>query len=136
MKKYKIACAIILNTKQDKILLSKRARNPFKNKWALISGIGESMKGIAPEIGVIEEVNCDLGTKSFKIKSHFKLPIRNDEKADEIFVFIGTIKESEIKVQSKYSKGIKWINIDDIDKLQDTAFDHHIILKEYLKRSC
>ncbi|MFA5933537.1 MAG: NUDIX domain-containing protein [Microgenomates group bacterium] len=72
-KKYKTVCAIILNNKKE-ILLTKRARNPFKGKWALPSGIGESMKGVPSEIGVVVEVRCDLGTNSFVGKFVFLFP--------------------------------------------------------------
>ncbi len=65
MSKYKTALAIIVNDKGE-ILLTKRAREPFKGYWALPGGIGESVKEIPPETGVIEEVHCDLGTRSFK----------------------------------------------------------------------
>lgn len=133
-KKYKTACAIIVNNKNE-ILLSKRAREPFKGKWALISGIGESIKGISPEIGVIEEVNCDLGTESFKGIYQFSLLVKDDKLIDEIVVFVGTINEKEIKIQPKFSQGIKWIPKTKMEEFKGLAFEHSRVVKKYLEKN-
>jgi ADP-ribose pyrophosphatase YjhB (NUDIX family) len=130
--KYKIACAIIVNNK-DEILLTKRAREPFKGKWALISGIGESKKGIPPEKGVVEEVTCDIGTKSFTTTSKFSIPVRGDKETDEVVVFVGTIKEDEIEIQPKFSSGIKWVPKNEIKKLHNLAFEHDQVIQKYLE---
>ena len=38
-------CAIVVN-KKGEILLAKRAREPYKDKWGLFSGISASLKGL------------------------------------------------------------------------------------------
>ena len=129
--KYTTICAIIENDKGE-ILLTKRNREPFRGKWALFSGIGESKKGISSHIGVIEEVNCDLGTKSFKGKFLFSLLIKNDPVSDKVDVFAGTINESDIKVQPEFSKGVKWFSKTDKSAFKNLAFEHSKIIKKYL----
>lgn len=132
-EKFKTACAIVINDKNE-ILLTKRAREPFKSQWALPSGIGESKKGILPELGIVEEVRCDLGTNSFKGECLFSLPIEGDEMTDEAVVFVGRVNESEITPDPKFSAGYKWVPEDRIDEFQNLAFEHGQIMEEYLKR--
>lgn len=133
MQKYKAVCAIITNDKNE-ILLTKRAREPFKDFWAIPSGIGESMKGIPPEIGVIEEVRCDLQTSSFSGKYAFSLPIKNDEKTDESVVFVGKVNEREINPHPAHSGEIKWVSEKDTQQFENLAFEHTKIIKEYLAK--
>lgn len=130
-KKYKIASAIIVNEKGD-LLLTKRGREPFKGSWALISGIGESLKGISPESGVVEEVRCDIGTSSYKGKYLFSLPLQNDPHADENVIFEGTINEKEIQIQPAFSQGYKWVSRKEVDEFENLAFEHTQIIKRYL----
>jgi ADP-ribose pyrophosphatase YjhB (NUDIX family) len=132
MTKYKTACAIIVNDKNE-ILLSKRGRDPFKGYWALISGIGQSKRGVAPEIGVIGEVSCDLNTGSFKGKHFLTLPIEGDENTDETVVFVGKINEAEIQPNPVYSLGYKWVPENNFVEFENLAFEHSRIMKEYLK---
>ena len=132
MKKYKTACAIIVNNKGE-ILLSKRGREPFKGYWALISGIGGSKKGLTHEIGVIKVVSADLGTNSFQGKYLFSLPIKKDEMTDEVIVFMGKINEDEIKIQPKFSQGIKWVSKNKIEEFKNLAFEHSQIINKYLR---
>lgn len=86
MEKPKALCAIITNNNNE-ILLSKRARNPFKENWSLISGLGASKDGMSSEEGVIYEVNCDLGTNTFKGRYIFTLPVKGDSYTNEVVVF-------------------------------------------------
>ncbi len=133
MSKFKTLCAIIVSDKNE-ILLTKRARKPFQGYWALPSGIGESKMGIPPEIGVIEEVRCDLETSSFKGKHLFSIPVEGDKMTDEAFVFVGRVNESELKPNPKYSLGFKWVSEDNVKEFKNLAFEHSKIMEEYLKR--
>ncbi len=116
------------------ILLTQRAREPFKGYWALLSGIGESKKGIPPEIGVVEEVNCDLQTESFQGKYAFSVPIENDPVTDEAVVFIGSVNEAEINPNPEFSRGYKWVPLGDNETLSNLAFEHSRIMEEYRAR--
>jgi len=132
--KYTTACAIIIN-ENNEILLTKRAREPFKKYWALISGIGESKMGEPSNVGVINEVSCDLGTKSFKGKFLFSLPINNDAMTDRIDVFVGKININEIKMNPIYSEGIKWVSANNSTMFDNLAFEHSKIIKKYLEKN-
>jgi ADP-ribose pyrophosphatase YjhB (NUDIX family) len=132
MQKYKTACAVIINHK-DEILLIKRGRSPFKDCWALISGIGESMKGILPEVGIYQEVKWDLGTDLLNKKYLFSWPIENDEYSDEIVVFTGKIDEENIKLRAGYSEDWKWVPKNNIQELENLAFEHSVIIKKFLQ---
>ncbi|PIS09167.1 hypothetical protein COT75_02815 [Candidatus Beckwithbacteria bacterium CG10_big_fil_rev_8_21_14_0_10_34_10] len=134
-KKHKIVCAIIINDR-GKVLLIKRGRKPFVNYWALISGIGESKKGIKPQKGVIEEVNCDLQTESFKGKHLFSLPIKGDQKTKEVVVFVGRVSEKEIEVNPPYSIEYKWFTLDKLKSIKKLAFNHKEIIEKYINESC
>ncbi|MFC1627128.1 NUDIX hydrolase [Patescibacteria group bacterium] len=132
VKKYKTSCAIVINDK-GQVILIKRGRKPFKGLWGLISGIGESKKGFEPEIGIIEEVNCDLQTESFKGKRLFSALVRNDKYTDEIVVFEGKVNENEIKVRPPFSVDYKWVSEKDMDSLGKLAFEHKKILEKYFR---
>lgn len=132
--KYKIATAIIVNNKGE-VLLSKRGRDPFKGCWALVSGVGESKKGYPPEIGVIAEVLCDLGTKSFKGDYFFSLPVENDEIIDGNVVFVGTVNVDEIVLDPIYSQEIKWVSPNSKEEFENLAFEHSLIIKKYLEQT-
>lgn len=133
MSKFKTVCAIVVNDKNE-VLLTKRAREPFREYWALPSGIGESMMGTPPEIGVVEEVRCDLGTNSFKGKRFFSLPVEEDKMTNEIVVFVGRVNENELKPNPKYSLGFKWVSENNIKEFKNLAFEHSKIMKKYLKQ--
>lgn len=132
MKKLKAVCAIVINNKNE-ILLIKRGSEPFKEYWALISGIGESKKGIKPEVGVIEEVNCDLQTESFKGKHAFSLPVKNDKLVDEVVVFVGKVNEEEIRVRPPFSLDFKWVSKEEIQNFKNFAFNHQEIIRKYFE---
>lgn len=130
--KYTTACAIIENNRGE-ILLSKRGREPFKNYWALISGIGASINGMESKVGVTQEVKADLGTGSFKGKFFLSLPLADDPVSDKVDVYVGKINESEIKINPVYSAGIKWVSIKDTDQFQNLAFEHSKIIRRYIE---
>lgn len=128
-----MATALIVNSRGE-ILLSKRAREPFKGKWALVSGVGASkILGLPPEKGVVEEVNADLGTKSFKGKFFLSLPTTRNSEIDENVVFVGTINEAEVKLNPEYSAGIKWVPAEAREGFKGLAFEGEQIINHYLQ---
>jgi len=130
MPKVKATCAIITD-KNLNFLLIKRARNPFKGKWALVSGIGETKKKLKPKMAIINEVKGDLGVK-FKGRQLFSLPVFNDKFVDGIEVFIGKIQKGKIKPNPKYVQGYKWVSSEELKKNFDQlAFEHKEILERF-----
>ncbi len=131
MNKVQATCAIIVNNNGE-LLLIKRGREPFAGYWALISGIGETKKGLPPEKAVLGEVECDLQT-SFTGKLLFSLPIKNDPYVYETVVFIGEIDESRIKINPPFSVECKWFSLDEINNLNNLAYEHNDIISRYLR---
>ena len=127
MSKYTTTCAIIVNA-QNKVLLIKRAREPFKNIWALISGIGGSKKGFEPQEAVKDEVYYDLHVP-FQGKFVFSLSVKNDQFTDEILVFQGTINEINIRLNPISVSEFGWFRKEDIKNLGSLAFEHNVILE-------
>lgn len=133
MEKYKTLCAIIVNNKNE-ILLSKRAREPFKGCWSLISGLGASKDGMSPERGIIYEVGCDLGTNTFRGKQILTLPVKGNIYTNAVVVFLGKIDEKDIKLNPNDSLGIKWVSERDTKELNNLGFEHKTIIQEYLQK--
>lgn len=126
MNKCKTTCAVIFNAEKE-VLLIRRAREPFKNSWALISGIGGIEKGLAPEESVKDEVYYDLNVR-FNGKFIFSLPVENDPFTDEILVFQGTVEGTDIHPNSETVYKFGWFSQKDITSLSPLAFEHNVIL--------
>jgi len=126
MKKYKTTCAVVLNAKKE-LLLIKRAREPFKGVWALVSGVGGTKKGLVPAEAVRDEVYYDLDVP-FDGKFVFSVPAENDQFSDEILVFKGTVDETKIHPNPKVISEFRWFAQKDVRNLDTLAFEHKIIL--------
>ena len=131
MKKLQATCAIVVNDNGE-ILLIKRWREPFAGHWALVSGIGETKKGLCPEKAVVGEVECDLQTL-FIGKLLFSLPIQDDQYVYETVVFIGKVDESKIKINPPFSMEYKWFSPNEINSLGRLAYEHSDIISRYVK---
>lgn len=122
-------CAIILNDLGE-ILLIRRGREPYKDFWALISGIGETKKGLTPDAAVLGEVYCDLQTKILEPKRLFSIDVK-DEIVDEIIVFTGKVDESRISMHPPYSLEYRWISPEEARRMK-LAFEHAEVIEKYL----
>lgn len=132
MEKIQATCAIVINDK-NQLLLIKRGREPFAGYWALISGIGETKKGMVPEQAVLGEVECDLQT-AFDGEFLFTIPIHNDKFVYETVVFIGKVDGSKIKINPPFSLDYKWFSLDKIKKLGRLAYEHNEIIDKYIEK--
>ncbi len=131
--KYKTTSAIIVNDANE-ILLIKRGREPFKDCWSLVGGIGESRKGRLPEEVICNEVLWDLGTKFLNSRFLFSVPVENDERTDEVLVFVGNVDESEIQTRPGYTDDHSWFSLEKIEEYKDTlAFENFEIIDRYRK---
>ncbi len=130
MKKIQAVCAIIINKNND-FLLIKRARAPYKSCWALISGIGETKKGVILKEAIKGEVECDITTTFFG-KQIFTLPVKNDNIVNETVVFLGKVDELNIENNIEFSEEWKWFSIDDISNIGILAFQHNKIIEKFL----
>lgn len=131
MKNKPVVTCIIVKNNLGQILLIKRGREPFKGKWALISGIGEALKGFSPEQAVYEEVRCDLQTEIINPQFIFNFPV-DDKKVKSISVFSGGVDDSKIKTNPPFSTSYQWISLKKALNL-NLAFEHKQIIKKHIK---
>ena len=122
-----VTSAIIVH--EDKILLVRRAREPFKDYWSFIGGIGAFDQTNDPleavKIEVLGDINCDFHPTFFTYNfDTFKAPTIT-------LFFYGTITGT-VKAQSKYVSEFKWFNIKEAASMQ-LGFDHNKILDKFLE---
>lgn len=128
-KKIKIAVDSIV-AKGNKILLLKRAIQPFKDKLTLPGGMVEH--GETVEQAAIREVKEETGleVKLKTILGVYSDPIRDPRFHSVSVVFIAEPIKGKLK--SSFEGIVKWYNINEIN-LKNLGFDHAKILKDYLK---
>lgn len=133
MQKISALCAIISNNKNE-FLLIKRAREPFKNQWALISGIGYTKITEDLDNAIKAEVKGDIGCDFVGKYSH-TISINNDATIDKIIVYSGNIDSQEVKITKRLVSDYKWFSKEEILSLDILAFEHLKILKKFIKNS-
>lgn len=122
-----VTAAIIIN--QKKVLLVKRARNPFKGYWSFIGGCGAFEHTSNPEEVVKKEVYDDIRClfyPTFWGYSYQELDIKS-----VVLYFYGNISGNLI-INPEYVSDYKWILIEEAVNLE-LAFDHQDILKKFLR---
>jgi 8-oxo-dGTP diphosphatase len=122
-----VCCVIVLDD-NNKILLIKRGREPYKNNWSLISGIGYIKKGKSLEEGVIDEVVGDVTALPTNIKKLFSI----NKDSQEVAVFSAQVNKEEVASASPHVTDMKWCNEDELSNFNELAFDHGEILMKYL----
>jgi len=113
--------------KDNKILLIKRGVEPFKGYWALPRGHTDWDETL--EETVKREVKEELGVE---ITSLQQIGIYSDPKRhpkQSINVPYGVQIQGEIKIGDD-AKEFRWFDLNDLPAL---AFDHRIIINDYLK---
>ncbi len=117
--------------KDNKILLIKRAKEPFKDMWEIPGGFvdyGELVENTA--IREAEE-ETSLGVRPKVILGVYSDPNR-DPRAHVISVaFIMEFVSGEVKLDSE-SKEWKWEELDKID-ITNLALDHGKMIEDYKK---
>ena len=127
-----VLTAIIHNADYKKILLVKRAREPFIEKWSLPGGVGAFEKEKDPEKAIGIEVFDDLGVKfnnKFYTLSYEKQP----EPTIKLF-FTGTLEGEPFNNSKETTSEIKWFGLDEILKI-DLAFNDKDVLKKFITES-
>jgi len=122
-----VTSAIITNN--DKILLIKRGREPFKGKWSLIGGCGAFKQNFDPAEAVKIEVKIDIKCE-FK-PTFFDYNFSEFELPTVTMFFHGPIT-GDIQPSPKHVQEYKWFNFSEIPNL-DLAFDHNEILDKFIK---
>ena len=118
----KVLIAIIKD--KDKILLIKRANEPFKNSWSFVSGKGAFEETSNPKIAIKKEIKFDLKCEFF-IET-FK---QFNSKTEEIYVFSGLIK-GEPNINKEHILEYKWVDSTEIKNI-NLAFEQNKIFKDF-----
>lgn len=114
----------------NKFLLVKRARDPFKDKWSIVGGLSimSEKHSSDPLQASKDEVNFDLQCEFVNSKFYTYL-FREDETPTICLFFYGQIKGTPT-VNQKYISECKWFSIEEINDI-DLAFEHKKILQQF-----
>lgn len=120
--------------KNGKILLIRRANEPFKGKWALVGGFVEY--GETTENAVKREVEEETG---MKVEVKELLGVYSEPKRDPrghvvSICYIVESKSNEIKINEEV-KEARFFSLEEI-KSMELAFDHAKIIRDYEARRC
>lgn len=113
---------------QDKLLLIKRARDPFNGFWSFIGGCGAFEYFSDPFKAVQKEVRCDLACK-FE-PTFLTYNYEDFGKPSVVLYFTGTITGNPT-IDPKYVSEYRWFTVDEASCLE-LGYDHKKILREYV----
>lgn len=119
-----VCCVIVLNDKKE-ILFIKRGKEPYKNNWALISGIGYAKMGPTIEDGAKEEVVGDVGVYPTEVEKLFDIKSGDQD----VQVFLARVNVESFKPQAPNTVDWTWRSLDKVEELGDLAFNHREILE-------
>jgi ADP-ribose pyrophosphatase YjhB (NUDIX family) len=127
---YRVIISAIIHENFKKILLIKRKREPFVNKWSLMGGAGALKKEKDPNKAIILEVYQDLGVK---FNGEFYTFLYNEQLEPTIELFFQGTIEGKPFINSKDTiSEIKWFDINEALKLE-LAFRNNEILGKFKK---
>ena len=129
MKQPLLVTAAIVE-KDQKLLLIKRAREPFKDYWCFIGGCGAFRKTPNPEEAVKLEVLADINCK---FNPNFLTYHQETFEVPSLTLFFYGKIEGTPRINPQNVSEYKWFDKKEIRKL-DLGFEHKLILNEYLKR--
>jgi len=121
-----VTAAIIL--KENKVLLIKRAREPYQNHWCFPGGVGSLKKYSNPADAVADEVKIDLGCEfepSFFTYSYGKFEVPT-----VTLFFKGSIS-GIVKENSKHVQESRWFELDEAVG-KELGFDHKHVLERLI----
>lgn len=124
--------AIIVNN--GKVLLARRNKNPEKEKWGLVGGLGGFRDYSDPEEVVKAEVKFDLNTE-FIIEKFLDYSFYTGREGPVVTLhFIGKIK-GDIKLNTSQASEYKFFSKQEFLKIdkKDIAFNHKEVLDKYFK---
>jgi ADP-ribose pyrophosphatase YjhB (NUDIX family) len=120
-------CCVICINENGEILLIKRGKEPFRDKWSLISGVGYAKKNLTPEQGVYDEVVWDVIAQPFEVEYLFA--ITGDE--SEIQVFKAEVEPQDVAPREPDVPDAQWYSLDEVSKLGELGFEHSEILRMF-----
>lgn len=122
-----VACILVKN---NKILLAKRVKNPFKNYWCLPGGHVELFEKIENAIKreIKEELNINIKPKFFTFDQEI---YKNLEWHANVFFFISKLS-GHIKINKKELSSYNFFPNSEIRRLK-IAFNHKKIITKFFK---
>jgi 8-oxo-dGTP diphosphatase len=113
---------------KDKLVLIKRARPPYKDRFALPGGFVEYNEKV--EDAVVRELKEETGL-STKIKSI--IGVYSDPERDPRGHTVSVVFELEVtKGKMKSGDDAKEVKLFSLDKLPELAFDHDMIVADFI----
>jgi len=121
-----VTAAMIIDN--DKILLIKRTREPFRDKWCFVGGCGAFEHVNDPQeavkIEVDADLNCDYSPEFFTYHySEFKVPT--------ITLFFSGQIGGTPRATPEYVKEFRWFKLEEARKME-LGFEHSKILSKYM----
>lgn len=115
--------------KNDKILLIKRLKEPFKDCWALPGGFVDENEDLedAAKRELLEETTIKVD--SLEQIGAFGKPFRDPRHHTISIAFFGRVPEETIAIASDDAKEAEWFSINNLPEL---AFDHKEIVNEVI----
>ena len=122
--------AILISRKQNTVLLIERGREPFKEQWALPGGFIEMDEEL--DAACRRELEEETGIRVGDLKQFRAFgSVNRDPRHRTISVIFYTYLEDEIPARAgDDASRAKWFPIGDLPEL---AFDHRLILDEFIK---
>ena len=123
---------ISIIVRNNKFLLVKRAREPFKDFWSVMGGLSimKENNSSDPLQASKDEVLGDLQCEFFS-PNFYTYTFRYEEEPTICLFFFGDIKGTP-KPNLKYVSEYNWFSIDEINNLE-LAFEHKEILQRFAK---
>ena len=120
----------VIVQRDSKVLMIKRKKDPFKGYLALPGGfvnegetVEEAMKREAKE-------ETSLEIEPVDILGVYSDPRRDPRKHSMSTVFVGIIVDGK-DIAGDDAASIEWVELDQIEKQQQMAFDHLQMIKDY-----
>jgi len=128
---------VIAVTRDDRILLLKRGKRPFKGYWAMIGGktkFDESIPG-AVKREVEEEVGIEVDTNSIKIRSVMLERVKTNQGTSYGNILILAEAKPLNEIKSKIVKGqcLKWFKLSELKKNKIVLSDMWMI-ENFIKK--
>ena len=122
---------VVINCKDDSIVLIKRKKNPYRNSWALPGGFveyGETVENAALR-EVKEETGLEIELKG--IVGVYSDPGRDPRGHTVTICFLANVNGGKLDANTDASE-VRCILSKDILNLR-LAFDHNVIVKDAFK---